>query len=459
MEDIKGKVGSDFKITSKVNSDQSVVAELENTESISAVISTTNSILASVIPSRRIVGSVSIASMPIIKENSVTPEQFGAKGDGITDDKQAIEQAINTGLPVYFSDKTYLVSTPINITNNRIIWLYGEQYKNNWEVDTIGKIKAPLGLFISDSVVPITIRFVVQGIVVQSPYFSNEKINVVGGEFYNNGFYCNTAFKGRLGFTNLDSNSFILENTLCNGELVSDCMITGNYFSNSGAICKGVFLGNPTVSDTTITGNFFDYWLYVHSPIYNTMSITYFNNVFNRVFRVVRGGGQGNVSFVCNAITACNLDDVYQNREKPTIDNPPSPDMVKDGQWRKFGFYMNDIKQNGLRISAIGNIIRDSDVFLSLKNIVEDGAIVERDNTFSNVQTIIELPIFTDGTDTSISYLESRFESINNNSVEELPPFNRYYVYGFEGMTTYFNNKLYHLHNKRWYDADGNLYS
>lgn len=44
----------------------------------------------------------------------VTPEMFGAKGDGITDDREAILAAIDSGEDVLFS-KTYNISSPITI--------------------------------------------------------------------------------------------------------------------------------------------------------------------------------------------------------------------------------------------------------------------------------------------------------------------------------------------------------
>lgn len=50
----------------------------------------------------------------------VTPEMFGAVGDGVTDDSNAIQAAINSGLPVYMG-KEYKIDTTININNDNTI--------------------------------------------------------------------------------------------------------------------------------------------------------------------------------------------------------------------------------------------------------------------------------------------------------------------------------------------------
>lgn len=39
----------------------------------------------------------------------VLPEHFGAKGDGVSDDTRCFEEAINTGLDVFLSNKTYKI--------------------------------------------------------------------------------------------------------------------------------------------------------------------------------------------------------------------------------------------------------------------------------------------------------------------------------------------------------------
>lgn len=56
----------------------------------------------------------------------VTPEMYGAKGDGITDDTAAIQNALNTGNTVVFKKgATYLISTAIRPVSNQEVDLNG----------------------------------------------------------------------------------------------------------------------------------------------------------------------------------------------------------------------------------------------------------------------------------------------------------------------------------------------
>lgn len=51
----------------------------------------------------------------------VTPEMFGAKGDGSTDDTQAIQTAISSGFSVLFSNRTYCISDTVIISSPIVI--------------------------------------------------------------------------------------------------------------------------------------------------------------------------------------------------------------------------------------------------------------------------------------------------------------------------------------------------
>lgn len=60
-----------------------------------------------------------------IKDISVNVKMFGAKGDGVTDDTEAIKQAIQTGRNVYFPLGVYVVTDELLITTKGQL-LYGE---------------------------------------------------------------------------------------------------------------------------------------------------------------------------------------------------------------------------------------------------------------------------------------------------------------------------------------------
>lgn len=51
----------------------------------------------------------------------VTPEMFGAKGDGVTDDAEAIQDALDNSKYVHLGEKTYLVSKTIKLNDHNIL--------------------------------------------------------------------------------------------------------------------------------------------------------------------------------------------------------------------------------------------------------------------------------------------------------------------------------------------------
>ena len=58
---------------------------------------------------------------------TVSVKDFGAVGDGVTDDTAAVELALNSGYDVYFPDGTYLLTDTINVTTTGYQKMYGEQ--------------------------------------------------------------------------------------------------------------------------------------------------------------------------------------------------------------------------------------------------------------------------------------------------------------------------------------------
>jgi hypothetical protein len=75
---------------------------------------------------------------------SISVKDFGATGDGTTDDTAAIQAAVDTGLAVFVPQGVYKITSPILSTGKSFI-LYGETYdamtgKNNEETNFTGSV-------------------------------------------------------------------------------------------------------------------------------------------------------------------------------------------------------------------------------------------------------------------------------------------------------------------------------
>lgn len=69
----------------------------------------------------------------------VTPEMYGAIGDGTTDDYLAITNAVNSGFPVYFHNKTYKVNSQITVDNSAaMVIIYGNNAKLLSGISSVG---------------------------------------------------------------------------------------------------------------------------------------------------------------------------------------------------------------------------------------------------------------------------------------------------------------------------------
>lgn len=126
-----------------------------------------------------------------IVSNYVTPEMFGAKGDGVNDDYEKIQNCLNSPFTTFLNSKTYVTSKTLKVTGS----IYGVDKKHsvikcssdcdiltcggNLTIKNIGVVGAWDGLSVNSTGNGITVQN-----SENTPYnivFSNIKLNNIGG--------------------------------------------------------------------------------------------------------------------------------------------------------------------------------------------------------------------------------------------------------------------------------------
>ena len=108
-----------------------------------------------------------------ITKVSVFPESFGAKGDGTTDDSDAVQDAIDSGFNVRFDDnKTYYLASPVTIDHD--CHIYGGK-------NTTIKTKTPTGGVVNDA-------FVVSGTLKKETTLTTDYYSTRGTDNCSNKF-------------------------------------------------------------------------------------------------------------------------------------------------------------------------------------------------------------------------------------------------------------------------------
>ena len=214
----------------------------------------------------------------------VTPEMFGAVGDGITDDYQAIQNAIDSGRGVFLSrEKSYLCSQKILITHRTNIYGNGAEIILNdsnigLEIDINALTREEMYAGIIDNVkfsgsAPVLVRvFNATKSTIQNCYFNGftgEALHVDNDcyemHFDNLRFFGGAATsKGIVCW----SNDIVFENIYlcdCHTGIESHCNAT--YFNNvHGWILTPAYLAGSKLLDVYDTGYYHPLWL---NDIYN----------------------------------------------------------------------------------------------------------------------------------------------------------------------------------------------
>ena len=219
-------------------------------------------------------------------ESSVTPEMFGAVGDGVADDTAALQSALNTGKSVFLS-KTYKV-TELDCAGLSKIVMYGKE-----------DVTARLSSF---PVANDTYNIIFEG----AELFKNapSKVSLEGIRFYakNAGILittkldgawikqCNFTYFGGLFMGGMEKLCQISENVFfqMKGTFATNCVdsiITNNYI-NSALTARTTLFTGTNFAGMYFQGNFVDYCKTAFGEYANWQYNRIEGNIFDSIFRV-----------------------------------------------------------------------------------------------------------------------------------------------------------------------------
>ena len=249
-----------------------------------------------------------------VLNNYVTPEMFGAKADGTTDDADAFESAMDSGKAVYIPAGVYYLSRPLD--NPAKINIFGAGYS----LTTIKLADSFLDNNIEDSIIcDIGFTYTVYNndVVV----FENSLTRCVVERCTFNHFYA--IFNDVKTCTVIRDNKFYgVLSYFCYS--IIDSFVFGNYINAPKVTNPQTVCFSNTVAHTTISGNFIDFMYKVFNlaaPA-NMKTVTVTGNVFDVCYCIFYGMVNG-VTFTGNTIANAHKSDnwdVSGNTEMNTTD-------------------------------------------------------------------------------------------------------------------------------------------
>lgn len=246
------------------------------------------------------------------------------------------------------------------------------------------------------------IQSVINNFTVECPgyFFKSAGCNV--GTIIQNSYIHNVS----KAFANANSNYLIADS------IVKNCRISGRASENP------TFLNGSVDVDMRFSGNFIDYFAYFcsgdsTSTIYVCGKVE--NNIFNRMFRMIKNGGKG--------VFKNNIFEYFKSTEAAFTNKT---DLMLNGKWGAFVFDKNNENRGYQDIYLIDNIINDCDYYLYYlpnntsnnaygTNIIESGTLGKANN---------ETFVFNPRTSSSKSgFLTSKVKSLDyeDRSAETVP--------------------------------------
>lgn len=233
----------------------------------------------------------------------VTPQMFGAKGDGVTDDTNAINNALtssmNKNVQIYFPAGTYIVTAPLTLPDGIVV--KGDGTKS------IIKTNFANGYVLQGTSSTTITGVSIVDMTFQNIYPADPTTKLQQGNFVYcaNAIYmnnCRVKYYAKV-FEELKLNTYLYNNHFTAiyeqfARIVTDSVINGNYINSSryGLLYNSKAF-TKSINSTSFQNNLIDYFYDVFA-VSSGESATITNNTFNRCVNVFHDYIQNFV--VCN---------------------------------------------------------------------------------------------------------------------------------------------------------------
>lgn len=432
----------------------------------------------------------------------VTPDMFGAVGNGVTDDTEAFQQCFDAseGKTIIIPCKSYCLKSAIKLRKEIFSYdirgLAYEPYPYGTEFGEVTKkenIICDTHFLDGSSEEGYVQHFSIhmQDLNVKFAYDPNEKnknflhnISVMSASILNCTTENATAFlRGGLRGRSLVSNckcfglqrAFMEDGDAASWETLygtHDSVISNCYINGNPRVNPSIFIVS-TLSATVVKDCYFDFFKEGFSRPYtfgvssiNCVNTKFIGCVFEIMWRVIATPFDGKTPMF---FEGCQFHLISEQSVK-TYFEAPDTEMLRDGVYTKCGVLVNDMqnmdiiekKQNYLRnVRFVNNFFTDVDYPIYMSPLAWDHSnIKEYGSVFANAKENIVFNIVA--TDDVIDTFY--FESLQDKDYDTLPVIpvpntagQRYPVTWFEGMRIFYNGKPAILRNKQWIDYAGNV--
>ena len=443
----------------------------------------------------------------------ITPEMFGAVGDGVADDSVAMQAAMNYSAlhhkPINVSKGVYKIGD-INLYNGNSYEIYGSFYAEtpNWNGKPVtglyikndcaaGFVGVRLSEEYTASSLPV-IKFVIRDTTVKGENGSNyptfmKDVSLTNSRFLHVGAHYLSCFI----FGMIMGSTLISD---CELEEITECAFRGwsnHYGSNTAAFTDSRIINNqfsgmtkglgslfyPTVfegynfADNFFYGNFIaNFWAVIETPIGLIDSFISNNNIytFTPYFALYRGETPSDIM-----LSASNIanDQIWYAGVEPLTNTAEGKMYFDDfnGDTRLTDEHIHFYNFDAVRSSNIRDVItRWSEPLL--KDVIKmryttftrafsycvypSGTTEPAEEAEAAANAFVTKFLASDYNDNMDAYIGSKIMALDGRVALTLPTIeDSTYRYVLDGQTCYYNNKLLTCRGTNWYDAMGNIVS